>query len=131
MRAFYERRVERNDVEQGPKPELSPQELPSHRGGGDANGRVEEELDRLVAGLAMDLDRAREIRCAAVVEPVVVREPRARLRDDDEVAGALVVDADRGLLGWPEHALDARRRLERRSDLGEARAIVHVHVCDL
>ena len=43
----------------------------------------------------MDVDRAREVGRAAIVEPVVVREPRVWLGDRDEVAGAFVVDAVR------------------------------------
>ena len=42
---------------------------------GDRDRRIEEELDRVVAGLAMDLDGAREVGRALVVVPIVVGEP--------------------------------------------------------
>ena len=42
----------------------------------------------------MDVDGPREVRRRAVVEPVVVGEPRVGFGDGDKVAGALVRDAD-------------------------------------
>ena len=42
---------------------------------GSAELRVDEQLHRVVAGLAVDVDGAREVRRAVVVEEVVVGEP--------------------------------------------------------
>src|SRR5690606_41301572 len=54
--------------------------------------RIHEELDRVVAGLAMDVDGAREVGRAVVVEPVVVGEPPVRPRDGHELARARMVE---------------------------------------
>ncbi len=60
--------------------------------------RVEEELRRVVTGLAVDIDGRREVGTPTFVEPVVIREPRPLLRDADELATALVVDTQLLLL---------------------------------
>ena len=81
-------------------------------------GRVEEELGRVVAGLAVDVDAAGELGRAIVVEPVVVGEPGAGLGDDDELARALVVEAVAGLRLAVEHLVDAGQRLAARRACG-------------
>jgi hypothetical protein len=37
-----------------------------------ADRRVEEQLDRIVAGLSMNLDGAGKIRRAGIVEPIII-----------------------------------------------------------
>ena len=61
------------------KSERAAREAPADRELGRADRGIEEQLDRVVAGLAMDLDQAREVRRAAIVEPVVIGEPGVRL----------------------------------------------------
>src|SRR6266511_67606 len=49
--------------------------------GGCGRGRVEEQLGRVVAGLAVDLDQPGEVWGTGVVVPVVIAEPGALLGD--------------------------------------------------
>ena len=88
VRALHQRGVERDHVHQGAKAEGALREPRADRELRTTDRRIEEQLDRIVAGLAMDLDRAGEVRRAGVVEPVVVGEPGVRLRERDELARA-------------------------------------------
>ena len=89
-------------------PSARRREPPAHRELGKADRRIEEQLDRVVAGLAMDLDQAGKIRGAAVVEPIVIGEPGVRPRDGDELARARMIQCD-GSLARRDRAR-ARRR---------------------
>lgn len=40
-----------------------------------AQVRIDEQLTRVIAGLAMNIDRPREIRSSGIIEPIVVTEP--------------------------------------------------------
>ena len=73
---------------------------------------IEEQLGRVVAGLAVDVDGAGEVGGAGVVEPVVVREPRIRLGDRDELARARVVEVISRLPSSSSTRRDAGRRFE-------------------
>ena len=78
-----ERGVERNDVEQLAEAQLALGELPADGERRHLDRWIEEQLDRVVARLAMDVDRARVVRRARVVQPVVVREPGVGSGDRD------------------------------------------------
>jgi hypothetical protein len=58
--------------------------------------RIEKQLDRVVAGFAMDVDRAGEGRSGSIVEPPVIRQPVGVVADQDNVAAAGVIHADPG-----------------------------------
>ena len=73
--------IERDDVHRVPQPDLLAQQAEAGARLREPIGGVEEELGRVVAGLAVDVDAARELGCPVVVEPVVVGEPRAGLGD--------------------------------------------------
>ncbi len=60
-------------------------------------GGIEEQLGGIVAGLAVDLDAAGEVRGTVVVEPVVVGEPVVGFGDRHQLARAFVVDTERRL----------------------------------
>ena len=49
---------------------------------GQEQPRVEKQLARVVAGFAVNVDRAGEIRCEPIVEPVWVSKPRIPVRRD-------------------------------------------------
>ena len=124
MGAAHAGRVERDHVHRVPEAEL----LARQRGAGAQLhariGGVEEELGRVVAGLAVDLDRAREVGRSLVVEPVVVGEPGVRLGDGDELARPRVVEAGRALSLVVQDEVDAGQLPEqvahRRQKLGLA-----------
>ncbi len=92
---------------------------------------VHEQLDRVVAGFAVDLDELREVGRAVVVEPVVVREPGVRLRHGDEFTGARVVQV-LGLLALVvEEFGDARKSVQGGAGRVEVLGAADVHVGDL
>ena len=90
-------------------------EAPADRELGKADRGIEKQLDRIVAGLAMDLDQAREVRRVAIVEPIVIGEPGIRPRERDQLAGARVVEAEGALLGAIEHASHSGQRFDDRA----------------
>ena len=81
VRAAHARGIERDDVHRVPQAELLAHQAEAGPRLGEPVGRVEEQLGRVVAGLAVDVDAARELGRPVVVEPVVVGEPRAGLGD--------------------------------------------------
>ena len=85
VRALHERGVERDHVHQRAEPERAAGEAPADGELGRPDRRIEEQLDRVVSGLAMDLHHAREVRGAPVVEPIIVGEPGLRLRQGHEL----------------------------------------------
>ena len=77
-----------------PEPQLLPRELQDRSALGPEQFRVEKQLARVVAGLAVNVDRAGEIRGEAIVEPVGISKPRIGLCDSDhQLAG---IEGDRG-----------------------------------
>jgi hypothetical protein len=46
--------------------------------------RIDEQLDRVISRLAVNIDAAGEIRRAVIIEPVVIAEPTAALSDQNE-----------------------------------------------
>ena len=82
VRAAHQRRVERNHVHQIAEAELScARASPPPAASAAVSVGIEEQLDRVVAGLAVDVDGARVVGRARVVEPVVVGEPGVAGRD--------------------------------------------------
>ena len=61
---------------------------------GQSELRVEEELARVVAGLAVDVDGPGEVGGLAVVEPVGIGEPGVGLGQGDELARPRMIEAD-------------------------------------
>ena len=92
MGAFHERGVEGDDFHQAAQAELALGEGPGDLGLGIGQGGVEEELDGVVAGFAVDVDGAGVVGGAGVVEPEVVGEPGVGFGEADELAGAGVVE---------------------------------------
>jgi hypothetical protein len=97
VRTAHEVGVERNDVEQAAQAELFAEQKPGDAQLGPAQLGIEEKLGGIVAGLAVDIDGAREVGRDGVVEPVIIGEPTARLGDGDEIARAGVSQAELGL----------------------------------
>ena len=77
---------------------------------------VEEELERIVAGLAVDIDRAGECGSAGVFEPPVVGLPTVGRGDEHDVAAAGVVHAVFGDALGRQHFGDARPLGEQAGD---------------
>src|SRR5262249_24927904 len=86
MGAAYQGGIERDDVHQGAQAERALCETPRNGKFRKTNGRVEKELDWIVARLAMDLDEPGKIRSTAVVEPVIIGEPGVGTCQRDELA---------------------------------------------
>ena len=131
MGAAHVARVERDDVQQVAHPRLLAQERRGGPGLDQAVVRVQEQLRGVVAGLAVDLDGAREVRGALRVEPVVVREPRVALGQSDEVPGALVSEAGGISIRSLEHQVHAPQRADRLPGAGQVLRRADVDVCDL
>ena len=83
-----------------------------------------EQLARVVAGLAVDVDGTGVVGGLGVVEPEVVGEPAAALGDEGEVAGTGVVevqdvvDAVEGAAGGLDFGGPLRRRARGEVDVG-------------
>ena len=105
---LHQRRVERDHVEQRAEAELLLHQPPDARPFGHEQLRVEEQLARVVARLAVDVHGAGVIGGRAVVEPERVREPGVGL--------ATARPARR-----PARGRDRSRRAPRRRDAGHAR----------
>jgi len=67
MRAFDEGGVERDDVHEHAEPELLLEETFGDVEFGGTKLRIDEQLHRVVAGLAVDVDRASEIRSEGII----------------------------------------------------------------
>ena len=92
---------------------------------------VDEELDRVVARLAVNVDRARIVRRAVVVEKVVVGEPAARVGDRNQLARARMIQADRALAFLVQHALDTGQAAQQLRDFAHEFRSRHVDMRDL
>lgn len=90
MGAFHLVSVEGNDFHQCAEAQLFFQQEGGGVEHGEGEGRVKEHFRRIVAGLAMDVYAAGEVRGPGVVQPVVVGEPRIRGRDGSEVRQAFL-----------------------------------------
>ena len=132
VRAFDEPRVlERDHIEQRAGAELALGEPPADRDRRQAEAWVDEQLDRVIARLAMDVDGAGEIGRARVVQPVVVGKPAVAARDRDQLARARMVEPEGALAVLVQHLLDPLDAFQQRLDLGDARAVLDVDVGDL
>jgi hypothetical protein len=99
--------LRRDHVEERAQAKLALEQPPADREVRDAERRVDEQLDRVVAGLAVDVDRAGEVRGAVVIQPVVVAEPAIRQRDRHQLAGTGMVETERALALLIQDLLDA------------------------
>src|SRR4051794_20515876 len=107
MATAHQSRIERNDIKKRSEAELLPQEFAHHPSLRPAQGRVEEKLARIIARLAMDIDRPSVIGGLLVIEPEWIRKPGTGLGQGDEVAGAKMVQPDLRPIGPGINALDA------------------------
>src|SRR5262249_19576864 len=129
--AFDQARVEGNDIHEGAEPKGILRQPPTEREPGKADGRVEKKLDRIVAGLAVNLDQTSEIRGAPVVEPIVVSEPCVGPGKGDEFTRARVIETECMLLAPIKHALDTGQGSDRAPDWFDEVWIAHVNMRDL
>src|SRR5438034_10787875 len=105
-------RIERDHVHEVAEAERLAGERP---GGAELHQRasgIEEELRGVVAGLAMNVDGAREVGSPRVIEPVVIGEPGIALRARDEISRPLVVETELRLSRIVEHSFHAIHRAE-------------------
>ena len=91
--AFDQGGIEGDDVHEHPEAEFLLEEALSDPEFGETDGGVEEELDRVVAGFAVDIDSAGEVRGFGVVQPVVVGEPGIGMGQGDDITAARVVES--------------------------------------
>ena len=75
MGSLHEGNIGRDEIHQHPKPEFFCQQFLRDFQLRRAQCRVDEQLERIVAVLAVDIDAAGEVRRFRVVIPVVVTEP--------------------------------------------------------
>ncbi len=131
VRAFDEGGVERDDVHEHAEAEFLLQETPENFQFYGRDGWVEEQLDGVVAGLAMDIDATGEIGGELVIEPIIVGKPGVFFGDGDEVAGAGMVEAQGGLLSAVENLGDAGLRFEQGANFFFQRGVVEIYMRDL
>src|SRR5690606_36660903 len=131
VRATHEGRVERNDIEKRPEAERFLEELPGDAAACEAKLRVEEELERIVARLAVDLDRARKVGRAAIVEPIDVVEPSLGRGDADELARPRIVEPVASFAVVVEDEVDTVHALEKPADGIDVLRVPHVDVREL
>src|SRR6185369_10591032 len=98
---------------------------------GKADRGIEKKLDRIVSGLAVNLDEAGEIRRVAVVQPVVVGEPRIVPRERNQFAGTRMIEPERLLLLSIEDAIDTRKRRDDTAHLSDQLRPCHIDMRDL
>src|SRR5919106_4590916 len=106
------RGVERDNVHDVAEAELLAHQSEPRARLGPPVRRIEEELARIKAGFAVDLDGAREIGGALVVEPIVISEPGVELGYRYELARAVVAQLPRRLSSFVEDLVDAVELLE-------------------
>ena len=94
-------------------------------------GRVDEQFDRIVSRLAVDIDRAGKIGRPGVVQPMIPSEPRIVPGHGDEFPGSFVVEAGGAFAVLIEHAFHARQVTQQRVCLRDAGVVAHVNVGDL
>ena len=88
--------------------------------------RIEEEFERVVAGLAVDVDGPREVRRAVVIKPAVIREPTAGVGNGDEVAGAQVIETGQRPPHAAENLFDTLDAAEHIVHILQNRPVVHI-----
>src|SRR5688500_16721052 len=94
MRALYQRSaVDWRDVEQVTKTELSGEKAARHLELRQRNGRVQEQLHRVVAGLTVDIDGPGEVRRFCIVQPPIVAEPAVARGQRNEIAGTGMIQS--------------------------------------
>ena len=79
----------------------------------------------------MDIDAAGVVGRFAVALPVIISEPAAFVRDDEEIAAALVEETFGGLLFPGKNIGDAVDFAQHRDDLVLKRGVVEVDIRDL
>ena len=118
-------------VHQTSKAEFSFREPPSNRKLRNADRRVEEQLNRVVARFAMDLDRAGVVGRTVVIDPMIVREPAIGVGYRHEFARTRMVEAEGRLAVRVQHLLNPRQFFEQPLHLGDTRGIAHIGMRDL
>ena len=93
-------------------------------------GRVEEQLDRIVARLAVDVYGPSVRWCSLGVQPPVVRKPGLGLGHHDQLAAVRVINFQLPLLEVPKNLFDAPLAPYRGPD-SRFRIWLEVDVCDL
>lgn len=129
--AFDEGGIEGDDVHEHALAEGFFGELASDFELGPLDGGIKEELGGVVAAFAVDVHAAGEVGGFAVVLPVVVGEPALGIGDGDEIAAALVVEAEEVLFHLAEDLGDAGGGFEGGANGGKNALIVQVDVGDL
>ena len=131
MAATHQARVKGDNVKQRAEAQLLLDQAADGPALGPDQSRIEEELARVVARLAVDVDRPGEVGGKAVVEPVGIGEPGVGLRQDHELTGAGVVEAQLTSLFPGQHAVNARLLEEQFADRLESSARGDVNVGQL
>ena len=75
VRTTDEVRIKGYHIHQRTEAQSLAEQLPRDAQPRQAQVRINEQLTRVIAGLAMNIDRPREIRSAGIIEPIVVTEP--------------------------------------------------------
>ena len=129
--ALDEGGVERDEVHENALAEFLADELADDLDLGEDDFGIDKEFDGVVALLAMDVDGAGKVGRLVVVEPIVIGEPTAGIRDGDEIAAAGVVEPGFGEFGTVENALDAFSLGENGFNVLPQARVIEVDVGDL
>src|SRR5262245_31794232 len=79
----------------------------------------------------MNIDSAREVRSARVIEPVIVREPGVFVGDCNEVPRTNMIEAGLTFLLRSENLFHTRDFFDERPDVIEDGGVVDINVSDL
>src|SRR5690625_1707271 len=123
--------VGRGEIQQPPESSLAAPELPCRGELRIADFWIDEELDRIITRLAVNIDGARIIGSASLVQPPIIAEPAIGLCDRDQLARALMIEAMRALLLLAPDGFDAIQPSDQGAHLRDPRRIAHINMCDL
>src|SRR5262249_26065340 len=104
--AFHEASIERNDIDECADAELLERDLGKCSRLRPQQFWIKKQLAGIIAGLAVNIDGARVIRGAAIVEPEWIGEPCVWLGQRHNIAGTRMVEADLGALFANVDAID-------------------------
>ena len=93
MGAFDQSGVQRDHVHEHAEAEFLLQQPADNVQLWESDFRIDKQLHRIVAGFAMDIDSAREVRGLGIVLPVVVGEPTILGGNSDQIPGAFMGNA--------------------------------------
>ena len=121
-----QRGVEGDDIHEHAEPELFLEQPAGNAQLGEAQGGIEKQLHRVVAGLAVDIDAPGEVRGAGLLQPVIVGEPGILVGQGDEIPGPGMIQPSGRPGGTGEDLTDSGSFFEQGPHRGFEGTVVEV-----